>query len=417
MPTILSVVISLLGLIFIQRLLELRRIARNVGNIPGLRYIFSVTSIPGQLMDRSLPPIPYLNAGTSWMHRRKYQDFASAGQDFITLITAFPRPECTIFLADADIIKEVTTSRARFPKNLQLYDVIAVFGPNILLQKDMNGRGFGRQVSWTSDLVVPPGHQMTFKDAIHILSSNLIMKILLPDWAQGATAHIRKVHLAFTELRQYMLEMVNDRRNGDMKEERYDLFSGLLDAAQEEPESGPAISDQELMALYPDEQEPLYQHIKGVLSSLNRMPVHQNSDQNDGFIDVQRFIRDSEAVPPGDQYPQDGAEDTTDNGVSARAGIHYNPRYWKDPHKFKPERFLGDWPKDAFLPFSQGRRFSEIEGIAIITMLVSRYKIEIKEEPEFAGETFEERYARVTAFKQALTLVPDRVPLVLRRRE
>jgi cytochrome P450 len=44
-----------------------------------------------------------------------------------------------------------------------------------------------------------------------------------------------------------MLEMVNDRRNGDMKEERYDLFSGLLDAAQEEPESGPAISDQELM--------------------------------------------------------------------------------------------------------------------------------------------------------------------------
>jgi hypothetical protein len=44
-----------------------------------------------------------------------------------------------------------------------------------------------------------------------------------------------------------MLEMVNDRRNGDTKEERYDLFSGLLDASQEEPESGPAINDQELM--------------------------------------------------------------------------------------------------------------------------------------------------------------------------
>jgi hypothetical protein len=44
-----------------------------------------------------------------------------------------------------------------------------------------------------------------------------------------------------------MLEMANDRRNGDTKEERYDLFSGLLDASQEEPESGPAINDQELM--------------------------------------------------------------------------------------------------------------------------------------------------------------------------
>jgi hypothetical protein len=29
-------------------------------------------------------------------------------------------------------------------------------------------------------------------------------------------------------------------------------------------------------------------------------------------------------------------------------------RYWKDPHKFMPERFLGDWPKDAFIPFGQG---------------------------------------------------------------
>ena len=36
-------------------------------------------------------------------------------------------------------------------------------------------------------------------------------------------------------------------------------------------------------------------------------------------------------------------------------------------------------------------------------MLVSRYRIEVKEEPEFVGETFEERYARVTAFRQNLT--------------
>ena len=47
-------------------------------------------------------------------------------------------------------------------------------------------------------------------------------------------------------------------------------------------------------------------------------------------------------------------------------------------------------------------RFFETEGIAIMTMLVSRYKIEV-EEPEFAGETFEERYARITAFDQGLT--------------
>jgi hypothetical protein len=38
-------------------------------------------------------------------------------------------------------------------------------------------------------------------------------------------------------------------------------------------------------------------------------------------------------------------------------------------------------------------------------MLVSRYKIEVKEEPDFIGETFEERYARITTSKQGLTTV------------
>lgn len=40
-----------------------------------------------------------------------------------------------------------------------------------------------------------------------------------------------------------------------------------------------------------------------------------------------------------------------------------------------------------------------------MTMLVSRYKIEVKEEPEFVCETFEERYARITAFYKGLTMV------------
>ena len=48
-------------------------------------------------------------------------------------------------------------------------------------------------------------------------------------------------------------------------------------------------------------------------------------------------------------------------------------------------------------------RFFEAERVAALTMLVSRYKIEVKEEPEFAGETFEERYARMTAFHENLT--------------
>ena len=49
------------------------------------------------------------------------------------------------------------------------------------------------------------------------------------------------------------------------------------------------------------------------------------------------------------------------------------------------------------------RRFFETEGIAILTMLISQYKVEIKDEPQFVGETFDERKSRVLASKPGLT--------------
>lgn len=53
--------------------------------------------------------------------------------------------------------------------------------------------------------------------------------------------------------------------------------------------------------------------------------------------------------------------------------------------------------------FDSGR-FSETEGIAILTMLVSRYKIELKQEPQFSGETFEVTKSRILACKPGITI-------------
>ncbi|KAH9998677.1 cytochrome P450 [Russula vinacea] len=433
-------------------------------------------------------------------------------------------PTSMIHIADAAAIKEITTYRARFPKPLRRYRVLTVFGANIVASEGeewkkyrkiaapafseknnklvwdetirimtdlfdnvwgdrsevvvdhcvditlpialfvigVAGR-FGRRMTWTSDLAVPPGHQMTFKDALHILSSNLILRIVLPRWAKHFSKHARKIDLASKELKQYMVEMVEARKNGDKVDQRYDLFSGLLDATQDESGSEAVLGGDELignmfvflfaghettahtlcfsfalLALYPDEQERLYRHIKDVMSSLNGMPAYEDMSRFTQSLAV--FYETLRMFPPVTNVPKVAAQDTTltvDNIDGGRttfpvpsgmqidihvAALHYNPRYWKEPHKFMPERFLGDWPKDAFLPFSQGaraclgRRFFETEGIAVMTMLVSRYKIEVKEEPEFAGETFEERYARITAFNQGLTTTPVRVPLVFKRR-
>jgi hypothetical protein len=47
-----------------------------------------------------------------------------------------------------------------------------------------------------------------------------------------------------------MLEMVEARRNGDKVAERYDLFSGLLDAARDEPDKELGLNDEELRGWY-----------------------------------------------------------------------------------------------------------------------------------------------------------------------
>ena len=44
-----------------------------------------------------------------------------------------------------------------------------------------------------------------------------------------------------------MLEMVEARRNADKGEQRHDLFSGLLDAAQNELDSEATLSDGEVI--------------------------------------------------------------------------------------------------------------------------------------------------------------------------
>ena len=61
-------------------------------------------------------------------------------------------------------------------------------------------------------------------------------------------------------------------------------------------------------------------------------------------------------------------------------------------------------------------RFSETESVAILTVLLSRYRVEIKEEPQFASETFEQRKERVFAANQHITLTYVGSRVLLRKR-
>ena len=61
--------------------------------------------------------------------------------------------------------------------------------------------GFGKSVSWKEGgAIIPPGHMMTYEDALHVATNDFIIKIVAPSWAMGLTPRLRRVKLGFEEL-------------------------------------------------------------------------------------------------------------------------------------------------------------------------------------------------------------------------
>ena len=68
--------------------------------------------------------------------------------------------------------------------------------------------GFGRRMSFTEELEVPPGFSMNFKDALHVVSGGVLVKLAVPKWALGLTQRFRDVDRAFNELGVSMISLV-----------------------------------------------------------------------------------------------------------------------------------------------------------------------------------------------------------------
>ncbi|KIM20119.1 hypothetical protein M408DRAFT_148733 [Serendipita vermifera MAFF 305830] len=103
------------------------------------------------------------------------------------------------------------------------------------------------------------------------------------------------------------------------------------------------------------------------------------------------------------------------------AGLHYNPKYWNEPEVFRPERFLGDYNRDAFMPLAagpracMGRRFSEIEATTFLAHLLLTYWFEGTRLND--TETPAEMKERLLRWRQGtVTIVPEKVSLTFTRR-
>jgi len=323
--------------------------------------------------------------------------------------------------------------------------------------------GFGQRVSWEDNATAKPGnHQLTFRDALSTAASNLILAFLLPDWVKRFPhPKLAKIRLATTELKDYMREMIREREAAEVQD-KHDLFSSLIHANKEEME-GVNLTEDELMgnififlvaghettahtlsftfallALYPEIQEKLFEHIKSIISD-GRRPTYDDIPKFTYVMavynetlrlfspvsSVSKMAPEDTSIVVGNCFNDEQKRIPIPKGTQIAIhvpGVQRNPRYWENPNEFVPERFLGDWNKDALVGFSVGpraclgRKFNETEGVAAIVSLISRYKIELQDEPQFKHETFEERKARILTTKVTLTLAPKRCPLVFRRR-
>ncbi|KAG9081684.1 hypothetical protein FRC07_014453 [Ceratobasidium sp. 392] len=110
--------------------------------------------------------------------------------------------------------------------------------------------------------------------------------------------------------------------------------------------------------------------------------------------------------------------------VIAITAVHYDPRHWPEPEEFRPTRFVDAYNKDAFLPFGTGRRacvgrkFAETEATAVLATILARYEVSIDHSkfPSIPGETAQARRERLLRPFYMMSLAPEHLPLIFKRR-
>ena len=148
-----------------------------------------------------------------------------------------------------------------------------------------------------------------------------------------------------------------------------------------------------LLAKNPDTMKPWQEELNKVLAG--RAPVWE--DMNNLPRTEHIVMEGLRRFPPAYGLTRTCLQDDVVEGFRIPAGaslvlsiygIQNSPRYWDEPEKFAPERFAGDWPERAFLPFGMGKhicigsRFSILESTLILACIGQRFDFSLADERE-----------------------------------
>ena len=234
----------------------------------------------------------------------------------------------------------------------------------------------------------------------------LIKEVRLPHkgWWFALSGQTKKHSLLSLENNNIIQEIIEERVAS--KQQTNDLLAMLLETRYEDTGEGMSVTQLideikilfvagyettanaltftlYLLAKHPDVQQKVFQEISEIESQTS-----ETVDQLQKMTYINAVLNESMRLfPPAwiiDR--QNVADDTIASyhikketliGISFYE-LHRNPKYWKNPLEFNPERFLGEQKKQSlkyFYPFGAGPRMCIGIGFAVYEMCLTIYKI------------------------------------------
>jgi cytochrome P450 len=240
------------------------------------------------------------------------------------------------------------------------------------------------------------------KFIIEEVQNFLIKEIRLPHkaWWFSLSGQVKK-HLKLAEENNHIIQEIIEERKAS-GDEINDLLNMLLETRYEDTGESMSIEQliDEIKVLFIAGHETTANALTFTLHLLGRNPEVQQKifeeiieieSQTDNVIEQLQKMTYTNAVlnesmrlyPPAWITDRQNLEDdslahfkikkNTLIGVSFYE-LHRNPKYWKNPDEFIPERFLGDQKKESmqyFYPFGAGPRMCIGTGFAIYEMCLT----------------------------------------------
>ena len=240
------------------------------------------------------------------------------------------------------------------------------------------------------------------KYIIEEVQNFLVKEIRLPHkaWWFSLSGQVKK-HLELAEENNRIIQGIIEDRTAS-KEEINDLLNMLLETRYEDTGEGMSVKQliDEIKILFiaghettanaltftlyllagnPDVQQKIFDEITEIESQTNDIV-----EQLQKMAYTNAVLNESMRLyPPAWITDRENVEDDNLAGYQIKKGtligvsfyeLHRNPKYWADPEKFIPERFLGDQKKQSmqyFYPFGAGPRMCIGAGFAIYEMCLA----------------------------------------------